>query len=102
MLKTRDLFKKISDNKGSFHAEMGSVKDLTEAENIKNRWQEYRDLYKKDLHDPDDHDGVITHLEPDILDCEVKWALVSIQTSHPLSSPSPPTFNLSQQQGHFK
>ena len=77
--------------------------DLTEAEDIKKRWQEYtEELYKKDLHDPDTHDVVITHLDPDILDCEVKWALVSIQTSHPLSSPSPPTFNLSQHQGHFK
>ena len=76
--------------------------DLTEAEDTKKRWQGYTELYKKDLQDQDNHDRVITHLEPDILDCEVKWALVSIQTSHPLSSPSPPTFNLSQQQGHFK
>ena len=78
MRKTRNLFKKIRDNKGTFHAKMGSIKyrnglDLTEAEDIKNRWQEYtEELYKKDLHDPDNHDGVITHLEPDILVCEVK------------------------------
>ena len=83
MGKTRDLFKKIRDIKGTFHAKMGSTKDrndmdLTEAEDIKKRWQEYRELYKKDLHDPDNHDGVITHLEPDILECEVKWALGSI------------------------
>ena len=80
---TRDLFKKIRDTKGTFHAKMGSIKDgngmdLTEAEAIKKRWQEYTELYKKDLHDPDNHDGVITHLEPDILECEVKWALESI------------------------
>uniref|UniRef100_A0A4W2CG81 RNA-directed DNA polymerase n=1 Tax=Bos indicus x Bos taurus TaxID=30522 RepID=A0A4W2CG81_BOBOX len=84
MRKTRDLFKKIRDTKGSFHAKMGSIKDrngmdLTQAEDIKKRWQEYtEELYKKDLHDPDNHDGVITHLEPDILECEVKWALESI------------------------
>ena len=84
MGKTRDLFMKIRDTKETFHAKMGSVKDkngmdLTEAEDIKKRWQEYREeLYKKDLHDPDNHDGVITHLEPDILECEVKWALGSI------------------------
>ena len=86
MGKTRDLFKKIRDIKGLFHAKMGSIKDrngmdLTEAEDIKKRWQEYtEELYKKDLHDPDNHDGVITHthLEPDILECEVKWALGSI------------------------
>ena len=82
MGKTRDLFKKIRDTKGTFHAKVGSIKDrngmdLTEAEDIKKRWQEYTELYKKDLHNPDNHDGVITHthLEPDILDCEVKWAL---------------------------
>ena len=84
MGKTRDLFKKIRDTKGTFHAKMGSIKDrndmdLTEAEDIKKRWQEFtEELYKKDLHDPDNHDGVITHLEPDILECEVKWALESI------------------------
>ena len=84
MGKTRDLFKKIRDNKGPIHAKMGSIKDrngtdLTEAEDIKKMWQEYtEELYKKDLHDPDNHDGVITHLEPDILECEVKWALGSI------------------------
>ena len=84
MGKTRDLFKKIRDTKGTFHAKRGSTKDingmdLTEAEDIKKRWQEYtEELYKKDLHDPDNHDGVITHLEPDILECEVKWALGSI------------------------
>ena len=87
MGKTRDLFKKIRDTKGTFHAEMGSIKDrngmdLTEAEDIKKRWQEYtEELYKKDLHDPDNHDSVITHLEPDILECEVKWALGSITTN---------------------
>ena len=85
MRKTRDLFKKIRDTKGIFHAKMKGPKkdrngmDLTEAEYIKKRWQEYtEELYKKDLHDPDDHDGMITHLEPDILECEVKWALESI------------------------
>ena len=77
MGKTRDLFMKIRDTKGTFHAKMGSIKDrngmdLTEAEDIKKRWQEYTELYKKDLHDPDNHDGVITHLEPDILECKVK------------------------------
>ena len=77
--------------------------DLTEAEDIKRKCQEYtEELYKKDLYDQDDHDGVITHLEPDILDCEVKWALVSIQTSHPLSSPSPPAPNPSQHQSLFQ
>ena len=87
MGKTRDLFKKIRDTKRTFHAKMGSIKDrngmdLTEAEDIKKRWQEYREeLYKKDLHDPDNHDGVITDLEPDILECEVKWALDSITTN---------------------
>ena len=86
MGKTRDLFKKIRDIKGTFHAKMGSIKDrngmdLTEAEDIKKRWQEYTELYKKDLHDPDDHDGVITDLEPDILECEVKWALKSSTTN---------------------
>ena len=87
MGKTRDLFKKIRDTKGTFHAKMGSMKDrngmdLTEAEDIKKRWQEYtEELYKKDLHDPDNHDGVITHLEPNILDGEVKWALGSITTN---------------------
>ena len=75
--KTRDLFKKIRDTKGTFHAKMGSIKDrngmdLTEGEDIKKRWQEYTELYKKDLHDPDNHDDVITHLEPDVLECEVK------------------------------
>ena len=83
MGKTRDLFKKIRDTKGTFLAKMGSIKDrngmdLTEAEDIKKRWQEYTELCKKDLHDPDNDDGVITHLEPDILECEVKWALESI------------------------
>ena len=78
--KTRDLFKKIRDIKGTFHAKMGSIKDrncmdLIEAKDIKKRWQEYTELYKKDLHDPDNHYGVITHLEPDILECEVRWAL---------------------------
>ena len=84
MGKTRDLFKKIRDIKGTFHANKGSIKDrngvnLTEAEDIKKRWQEYtEELYKKDHHDPDNHGGVITHLEPDILECEVKWVLESI------------------------
>ena len=84
MGKTRDLFKKIRDTQGTFHAKMGSIKnrngmDLTEAEDIKKRWQkDTEELNKKDLHDPDNHDGVITHLEPDILDFEVKWALGSI------------------------
>ena len=86
MGKTRDLFKKIIDTKGTFHAKMGSIKDRngmdpTEAEDIKKRWREYtEELYKKDLHDPDNHDGVITDLEPDILECDVKWALESITT----------------------
>ena len=84
MGKTRDLFKKITDTKGTFHAKMGSIKDrngrdLTEAEDIKKTWQEYTEqLYKEELHDPDNHDGEITHLEPDILECEVKWALENI------------------------
>ena len=86
MGKTRDLFKTIRDTKGTFHAKMGLIKDrngmdLTEAEDIKKRWQEYTELYRKDLHDPDDHNGVITHLEPDILECEVRWALGSIATN---------------------
>ena len=84
MGKTRDLFKKIRDTKGTFHAKTGSIKDrngrdLTEAEDIKKRWQEYtEELYKKDLHNQHNHNGMITHLEPDILECEVKWALKSI------------------------
>ena len=87
MGKTRDLVKKIRDTKGTFHAKMGLKKDrngmdLTETEDIKKRWQEYtEELYKKYLHDQDNHDGVITHLEPDILECEVKWALESITTN---------------------
>ena len=87
MGKSRDLFKKIRDTKGTFHANMGSIKDingmnLTEAEDIKKRWQEYtEELYKNDLHDPDNHNGVITHREPDILECEVKWALGSITSN---------------------
>ena len=85
MGKTRELFKKMRDTKETFHAKMGSIKDrngmdLTEAEDTK-RWQEYTELYKKDLHNPDNHDGVITHLEPDILEYEVKWALGSITTN---------------------
>ena len=80
MGKTRDLFKKIRDTKKTFHAEIGIIKDrngidLTEAEGIKRRWQEYQELYKKDLHDPDNQDGVIIDLESDILECKVKWAL---------------------------
>ena len=83
MGKTRELIKKIRDTKGTFHAKMGTIKDrdgmdLTEAEDIKKRWQEHIELYEKDLHDPDNHDGVITHLEPDILEFEVKWTLESI------------------------
>ena len=83
MGKTRGLFKKIRDTKGTFHAKLGSIKDrngmdLTEEEDIEKRWQEYTELYKKDLHDPDNEDGVITDLEPDILECEVKWVLGSI------------------------
>ena len=87
MGKMRDLFKKVRDTKGTFHAKMGSIKDrngmdLTEAEDIKKRWQEYtEELYKKDLHDPDNPSGVITHLEPDILECEFKLALRSITTN---------------------
>ena len=87
MGKNRDLFKKIRDIKGTFHSKMGTIKDrnsrdLTEAEDIKKRWQEYtEELYKKDIHNPDNHNGVITHLEPDILECEVKWALGSITTN---------------------
>ena len=87
MGKTRDLFKKIRDTKGIFHAKMGTIKDrngmdLTEAEDIKKSWKEYtEEPYKKDLHDPENHDGVITALEPDILECEVKWALESITTN---------------------
>ena len=87
MQETRDLFKKITDTEGTFHAKMGTIKDrngmdLTEVEDIKKRWQEYtEELYKKDLHDPDNHDGVITHLEPDILECEVKWASESVTTN---------------------
>ena len=86
MGKTTDLFKKIRDNKETFHAKMGTIKnrngmDLTEVEDIKKKWQESTELYKNDLHDPENHDGVITHLEPDILECEVKWALESIATN---------------------
>ena len=87
MGKTRDLFKKIRDTKGTFHAKMGTIRDrngmdLAEAEDIKKRWQQYtEELYKNDLHNPDNHDGAITHLEPDILECEVKGALGSITTS---------------------
>ena len=92
--KTRDLVKKIRDTKGTFHAKMGSIKDrngldLTEAEDIQ-KWQEYtEELYKKELHDPDSHDGVITHLEPDILECEVKWALGSITTNNSIGDGIP-------------
>ena len=84
MKKTRDLFKKMRGTKGTFHAKMGTIKDrnimeIIEAEDIKKRWQEYmEELYKKDLHDPDNHNGVISHLEPDIPECKVKWALGSI------------------------
>ena len=86
MGKTRDLFKKIRATKGIFHGKMGTIKDrsvmdLTEAEDIKKRWQEYTELCKKDLHDPDNHDGVITHLEPDILECKVKLTLRNMTTN---------------------
>ena len=86
MGKTRDIFKKIRDTKGPFHAKMDTIQDrngmdLTEAEDIKKRWQEYTELYKRDLHDPDNHNDVVTHLEPGILECEVKWALGSITTN---------------------
>ena len=86
MGRTRDLFKKFRDTKGTFHAKMNTIKDrngmdLTEAEDIKKRWQEYTELYKKDLHDPDNHNDVITQLELDNLDCKVKWALGSITTN---------------------
>ena len=87
MGKTRDLFKEIQDTKGTFHAKIGTINerngmDLTEAKDIEKRWQEYtEELYKRDLHDPDNHDGVIIHLEPDILESEVKWALGSITTN---------------------
>ena len=88
MGKTRDLFKKIRATEGTFHTKMASIKDRngmdqTEAEDIKKRWQEYTELYKKDLHNPDSQDGVITHLEPNILECKVKWALGSITTNKP-------------------
>ena len=91
MGRTRDLFTKIRDTKGIFHAKMGSIKDrngmdLTEAVDIKKRWQEYTEVYKKDLHDPDNHDGVITDLEPAILECEVKWALESNTTNKVVNS----------------
>ena len=101
MGKTRDLFKKIRDTKGTFHAKMGLIKDrngmdLTEAEDIKKRWQEYtEELDKKDLHDLDNHDGVITHLEPDILECEVKWDLGSNTTNKASGSDGIPV-------GYFK
>ena len=86
MGKTRDLFKKIRDTNGTFQAKMGTIKDrncmdLTEAEDIKKRWHKHTELYKKDIHDPDNHDGVITDLEPDILECKVMWALESITTN---------------------
>ena len=93
MGKTRDLFKKIRDTKGTFHVKMGSIKDrngtdLTEAEDIKKRWQEYtEELYKKDLQDQDNHDGVITHLEPDILEYEVTWAVESVTTNRGRGTP---------------
>ena len=93
MAKTGDIFKNIKDTKGTFHAKMGTVKDrndrdLTEAEDSKKRWQECtEELYKKDLHDPDNHNGVVTHLEPDILECKVKWALENIITNILFSQP---------------
>ena len=96
--KTRDFFKKIRDTKETFHAKMGRVKDrngrdLTEAEETKKSWREYTgELYKKDLHDPDNHDDMITHLEPDILECEVKWALGSITTNKASGGDEIPVF----------
>ena len=99
MGKSRDLVKKIRDTKGIFHAKMGSIKDrngmdLAEAEDIKKRWQEYtEELYKKDLHDPDNQDGEITHLEPDILQCEVSWALGIITLNHSAIHLKPTTVN---------
>ena len=95
MGKTRDFSKKIRDTKGTYHAKMGTIKDrngmdLKEAEDMKKRWQEHTELYKNDLHDPDNHDGVITHLEPDILECEVKWALGSITTNTASGGARPP------------
>ena len=86
MGKTRDLFKKTRDTKGTLHEKMGTIKhrnsmDLREAEDIKKRWQKYTELYKKDLHDPDNHEGVITHLQSDILECKVRWALGSITSN---------------------
>ena len=86
MVKTKDLFKKIGDIKGTFHAKKGTIKDrngmdLTEAEEKKERWQDNTELSEKDLNDPDNHDGVVTHLQPDILECEVKWALGRITTN---------------------
>ena len=86
MAKTRDLFKKLRNTEGTFHPKMGLIKDrngleLTEGEDIKKRWQEYTELYKNDLQDQDNHDGMITHLEPDILECELKWALGNITTN---------------------
>ena len=98
MGKTRYFFKKIRDTKETFHAKMGRVKDrngrdLTEAEETKKSWREYTgELYKKDLHDPDNHDGMITHLEPDILECEVKWALGSITTNKASGGDEIPVF----------
>ena len=96
MGRTRDLFKKIRDTKGTFHAKMGSIKDqngrdLTEVEEIKKRWQEYTELYIKGRNDLDNHDGVVTHVEPHILECEVKWALGSITTNKASGSDGIPT-----------
>ena len=108
MGKTRDLFKKIRDTKGTFHAKMGSIKDrngmnMTEAEDIKKRWQEYtEELYKKDLHEQDNHDGVITDLEPDILECEVKWALESITTNKASGGDGIPVEVMEFQLSYFK
>ena len=100
MGKTRDLFKKTRDTKGTFHAKLSTIKDrngmdLTEAEDIKKRWQDYtEELYKTDLHDPDNHDGVITHLEPDILECKVKWATGSITTNEANGGDRIPVFQI--------
>ena len=106
MGKTRDLFKKISDTKGTLHAKMGTIKDrngmgLGEAEDIKKRWQEYAELYKKDLNDADNHNGVIIHLEPDILKCEVKWALGSPDWKRSVFIPIPKKGNAKECSNYY-
>ena len=99
MGKTTDLFKEVRDTKGTFYAKMSTIKDrnevdITEVEGIKKRWQEYTELYKKDLHDPDNRDGVITHLEPEILECEVKWALGNITRNKASGGDGIPVFQI--------